>query len=275
MKYFIATLLLFAVFAGRLGAQVGINTTSPVGPFHIDGGGGGNGDNQHSQTPTDMQLSNDIVVNDIGQLGIGTVPTTKMHIKVPAIYSASLFRMQDGNEQQNQVMMSDESGHGSWRSLSMGNNFVHWKLDHTGFFFDATGNYQHFMASDASHVVFESTVANAAADHSKLFLPKGKYIILLKGDIFTGYDETYMSAIISGTYSGESQERQFSERYIAEYTMIAADFFNFTADVSLSLKLRLLNATNNLRPTVSQITVPKPPATCPATFIINVIKLND
>lgn len=52
----------FVVFS-----QVGINTTSPQGIFHIDGAG------DNSSTPTASQVLNDVVVLQNGNVGIGTI----------------------------------------------------------------------------------------------------------------------------------------------------------------------------------------------------------
>lgn len=54
---------------GNVYSQVGINTTNPQGVFHVDG----SKDNPSTGVPTNVQQSNDFVVNPNGSVGVGTV----------------------------------------------------------------------------------------------------------------------------------------------------------------------------------------------------------
>lgn len=70
--------LINAIFASSLGfSQVGINTENPQGIFHIDGAK----DNASIGAPTALQQVNDIYVDSVGRLGVGTTsPTNKVEI---------------------------------------------------------------------------------------------------------------------------------------------------------------------------------------------------
>lgn len=58
-------------------SQVGINTTNPLGIFHIDGGK----DNPATGTPSASQQANDIVATADGSLGIGTTaPASRLEV---------------------------------------------------------------------------------------------------------------------------------------------------------------------------------------------------
>lgn len=70
---FLALLLFSNVFA-----QVGINTNLPLKSLHIDG----KKDNPNNALPTADQIKNDVVVDEEGRVGIGTVaPTAKLDVR--------------------------------------------------------------------------------------------------------------------------------------------------------------------------------------------------
>lgn len=59
--------------------SVAVNTTTPLGIFHVDG----KGDNDASPTPA--QQANDFIITEAGNIGIGTIsPTNKLHINAAA-----------------------------------------------------------------------------------------------------------------------------------------------------------------------------------------------
>lgn len=63
---------------GSVSAQVGVNTILPLKPLHIDG----KKDNSSTGTPTADQIKNDVVVDEEGRLGIGTLtPEAKLDVK--------------------------------------------------------------------------------------------------------------------------------------------------------------------------------------------------
>jgi hypothetical protein len=75
MRNFFLTMVLFTPLLGY--SQVGVNTQNPQGIFHIDVAK----DNPSSASPSLTQQSNDVLVNNEGNLGIGTtIPTNKLHI---------------------------------------------------------------------------------------------------------------------------------------------------------------------------------------------------
>lgn len=70
-------MLLFMVGTTVFG-QVGVNTRLPLKSFHIDG----KKDNPLSTTLTAEQVSNDVVVDEEGRLGLGTLtPTAKLDVR--------------------------------------------------------------------------------------------------------------------------------------------------------------------------------------------------
>lgn len=70
----------FLVITSLIKAQVGINTTHPLGTFHVDGA------NDNSATPTVAQQANDFIVTPTGTTGIGITnldPSAKLQIDAP------------------------------------------------------------------------------------------------------------------------------------------------------------------------------------------------
>lgn len=74
----INTISVILLFSSTLFSQVvGVNTLNPFGVFHVDG----KGDNNTKGTPTPSQQTNDFIVTENGDIGIGiTSPEAKLHI---------------------------------------------------------------------------------------------------------------------------------------------------------------------------------------------------
>lgn len=105
---FTISVLLFACLAH---SQVGINTENPQQIFHVDG----QKDNPVTGNPSTTQQRNDVVVTENGQIGIGTTsPTTKLEINNGT--TAGAIKIVDGTQGVNKVLMSNESGVGTWQT---------------------------------------------------------------------------------------------------------------------------------------------------------------
>lgn len=95
--YFIILILLVNVFA--LKSQVGINSQSPLGIFHVDPKG---------DTSGTTNGSDDFIISSDGRVGIGTVsPTASLDV-------VGNLRIADGTEYDRYVLTSDDNGVGSW-----------------------------------------------------------------------------------------------------------------------------------------------------------------
>ncbi|WP_128331064.1 hypothetical protein [Apibacter sp. HY039] len=58
-------------------SQMGVNTPAPAGVFHVDA----SKDNNLSGLPTDAQQRNDVLIDSLGNMGIGTIyPKKKLHV---------------------------------------------------------------------------------------------------------------------------------------------------------------------------------------------------
>lgn len=110
LKLQLASIALFAF--GIFSAQVGVNTNTPLGTFHIDGAK----DNLPPATPTASQISNDVIVTSAGNVGIGTIsPSRKLEI---VSSTTPAFKLVDGSQNANYVLMSDASGNASWKATT-------------------------------------------------------------------------------------------------------------------------------------------------------------
>ena len=98
-------ILIWIFFPLTIYAQVGINTSNPIGIFNIDGKGDG--------ATTPATIANDVVINNKGYIGAGTIsPDTKLHIEVPV--NTYGLAIQDGNEAEGNILSSDTYGNASW-----------------------------------------------------------------------------------------------------------------------------------------------------------------
>ncbi|SHF20951.1 hypothetical protein SAMN05444362_104175 [Dysgonomonas macrotermitis] len=98
-------LLLMGIFSfGIINAQVGINTNTPQGVLHIDGQG---------NTSGTSNVSDDVLINTSGNIGLGTLsPTAKIH----SVGSSTLapMRITDTKQGTNYILVSDNAGNASW-----------------------------------------------------------------------------------------------------------------------------------------------------------------
>ncbi|NDW09980.1 hypothetical protein [Dysgonomonas sp. 520] len=102
-----SSLILFILLAvTAIKAQVGVNTESPQGVFHIDAKKNTNGN---------VNVADDVIVNSSGNVGVGTnAPQTKVDIRSSTAKGG--FRLQDGTQSVGKVLISDANGNGSWGS---------------------------------------------------------------------------------------------------------------------------------------------------------------
>ncbi|WP_221407223.1 hypothetical protein, partial [Dysgonomonas macrotermitis] len=90
-------------------AQVGINTQNTQGVFHMDAAG----DNTASGTITAAQSTNDILIDNTGNVGIGTLnPTARLHLK--SSVAGEAFRLADGTQGENKILLGDADGNAWW-----------------------------------------------------------------------------------------------------------------------------------------------------------------
>ena len=102
-------------------SQVGINTSTPEGVFHID-----SKKNNNNIASTSTTVADDVVVSNTsgkeGNVGLGTKdPSVKLHITTggtAATPNATGFRLEDGNQNTNFVLTSNSNGVGTWKPVA-------------------------------------------------------------------------------------------------------------------------------------------------------------
>lgn len=255
---YIILLFCFATFTAK--SQVAINTKSPLGNFHIDAAG------DNAATPTAAQLINDVIINNNGYVGIGTSPSRALHLK--STVAGKAFRLEDGNEFQDKILMTDGNGIATWKTLSSGGRLINLTLHHSGFAF--TGATQIFEAESNADVSYQSTIKNTTYTTRSLTLPKGNYMIFLTAIAEDLTLQPYFSVQIIGAYT--SGGTVLSSVYRGEPSLSANDFFSFTDEVRLSIRIRLFNAANNVN--TALVTPLNPPSTFGFNISINALKLS-
>lgn len=96
-----------------LKAQIGINTESPRGIFHVDS----KSDTPALGIPTVGLEIDDVLIDGDGNMGVGTIsPQVKMHIVTGGTSTnpKTGLRLDDGNQLNLRVLLSDANGVGRW-----------------------------------------------------------------------------------------------------------------------------------------------------------------
>ncbi|MBF0577218.1 hypothetical protein [Dysgonomonas sp. GY617] len=97
-------LLTGVLLIGLSHAQVGINTKTPLGTFHID-------PQNDTNTTGTVGTSDDIIITPDGKMGVGTLnPMANFDVN-------GKIRIADGSEQDGYTFVADANGVGSWKSL--------------------------------------------------------------------------------------------------------------------------------------------------------------
>lgn len=146
-------LLLFSVLLsfGLIRAQVGINTKTPQGKFHIDGKG---------DTSGSTNAGDDVVVKSDGKVGLGTVaPQAKLHIN-------GAIRIVDGTQGIDKFLVADNNGLAKWLPANI--------LDYKeGRLLGKIGD-----AADGSATLLNGTLAKPAdITLDKMVLKSGRWLI--------------------------------------------------------------------------------------------------
>ncbi|MCC9043625.1 hypothetical protein LNQ81_13170 [Myroides sp. M-43] len=104
-KRFLVLGIAFIFF--KINAQVGINTTMPLHPFHVDAAQ----NNPFNTKPTDIEIKDDFVVTKEGRVGVGTIaPQATLEVN-------GSVRIVDGSEGKGKILMSDDSGLAKWEKV--------------------------------------------------------------------------------------------------------------------------------------------------------------
>lgn len=186
MKQFALIHLFLTFIYFGLNAQVGINISQPAGIFHID-----------PQSNTPSITTDDVIVDENGYLGLGTVsPTAKLHINVASGNTA--LRIVDGNQKMDRVLLSDVEGNASWGIMpGSGGEIINLSTATTypkGVItkLKLSSNTQYKIASDGNFLVFIRWWAKAGALKDKS--TNGLFYLYKNGvqvDLLEHYEAVY------------------------------------------------------------------------------------
>jgi len=206
----ILTLAAAVFLSGNIFGQIGINTDTPKtgSVLHVDPAG---------NTTGSSGISDDVIVDQEGKLGIGTTsPDTKVHL-------IGKFRMTDGYQDEEQALISDENGVGSWQTLSLGNMDSEWEVTATTQIPDES------LIDISGTATFIHNRLGATTDNvSTITIPPGRYVIFVRGNIEIIKDYGTMRVY-------EGQNEIYNVPY-GEYLSGAAIYKEFTSEAVLSIK---------------------------------------
>lgn len=237
IKLYSIILILFV--SGSLTAQIGINTKT-IGSgntVYIEGG--------NTSVTTD-----DVIVTNTGNIGLGVVPQNKLDIKGSMIYAK-------GDPEKDKILASDAQGFALWKYISFASKIGEWKL------VNSAGNIT-FNANVTTQLKGVSSVLSGdelglkAGDNS-VIVPKGRYLMFITGDIAyyeygrlstnVGY-EVYYGITLNGT----------------------ASFLNLTVDTPITLYFMAISP--GVKRTDGTYLYSQPPYAYPFSFNIRFLRLD-
>lgn len=108
-------IVLLLVCSTCIYSQIGINTETPSGIFHIDGKG------NTQLLPTAIDFIDDVTITSDGDVGMGTLaPIAKLDIETGGITGSPIlgFKLRDGSQNQGWMLTSDTNGYATWDNPS-------------------------------------------------------------------------------------------------------------------------------------------------------------
>jgi len=234
MKYLyqlIFVLFLFPVVVlSQNNPRIGIMTHSPEKLFHIDA----SGDNESSAQPG--RYENDVVVDENGNVGIGTIaPTAKLHIKkTDNSASALLFDNSRNSYTQGHVVTSDVDGNIVIKVPETGLLYT-WRLGVNPILLEA--DFKKITGPTTTDITYLPGIVADPSNYS-LFVPKGKYMLLFIGDMNTTEYVTYR---LQGTYVNLGTTEEIVSIPYSSYLNSVSVYFDFKDDINLEMYIKGLN----------------------------------
>lgn len=108
---------LFTILSISVNAQVGVNTNSPQGIFHVNA--------NSANDPNNNSKTDDVVISTTtGNVGIGlTNPDTKLHINTNGTAASPVpgFKLTDGNQAEGRILQTNANGVATWKNIQLFN----------------------------------------------------------------------------------------------------------------------------------------------------------
>ncbi|MCA6067792.1 hypothetical protein JI747_011425 [Chryseobacterium sp. RG1] len=192
MKSFI-TLIVLIFLSTITKAQVGIMTTKPLQPLHIDA----SGNNNNADPVTDAQKNDDFTITKNGSVGIGDItPDRKLVVK-------GSIKITDGSQGVGKILSSDANGVATWNgNVNTAGKYAQWELRQTtGMNFPASDTLT-LGATDPSQATLNSVInfdqgVGLTPTTYGVHIPKGKYFVVVNGDV-QGREYCYLFVHLDG-----------------------------------------------------------------------------
>lgn len=199
-------------------AQVGVNTISPLGVFHIDAQG---------NTSGGTNFLDDIIIDSNGNVGLGTLtPQASFDITGKLRFSDN-----SGTNFTDYILASDENGKASWKNylIALRYKTIEWRLDNAAWGeIDASSNV--FTLSGTPTL---KTELGASTTGTSLTVPKGRYLIFMAGNIENVSEYAEVRLLKNGSPI-------MSPTYIRALSACAT-YVEFTAAETLSIQFAVFN----------------------------------
>ncbi len=222
-------LLLMAIFAiGFTYAQVGINTDSPQGLFHVDPKGDTSGANN---------TYDDLIITEAGNVGLGAItPTSRLHIQTDG--SAPALRIVDGNEDEDHIFTSDANGYATWKPNDLSSpSVIIWECVHNAYILPAAGQTNLiFVGQSFTFKTYNLTSSVAQGFTSGIHLPAGTYLMFLNGTVDK---EFYLLLKIRSSPITESSANNIDmATYYPEHYTSGSAYLSYTKDSRINISIR-------------------------------------
>lgn len=178
-------LSIFITFTCHLSSQViGINTINPQRLLHIDGASSPATTNPSSgSTITDLQFSDDVIITNEGNLGVGTGKTdAKLNLKSD---QPGAIRIVDGKERQFLSLVTiNTAGDASWVFAG-----IPWFAFLSGGELQTTNIFSTRMLNNyPNSVISDLTLGNVDATNGTISVPlDGRYLVTVTGYFFNSW----------------------------------------------------------------------------------------
>lgn len=213
--------IMFILPINLLIAQVGINTSSPLGIFHIDPLR--NNDSEINFSEFDSRLADDFIISNNGNIALGMLPSQNAKLSING-----KLRIFDGSEGDGLFFISNSNGLGKWTHVTLGDKVGLWTIGPT--IINFTGENQ--LIEGVSEIgVNYIGLTNGI---NSLVVPAGEYLMMVNADI-GGSEAAQLSIVKQNT--GEV----ISSSSYLEYLSGVVVYLLLTEVTPLSLKCKVLD----------------------------------
>lgn len=177
-----------------LAAQIGVNLENPEALFHLDSKA------NNTTATAAIKYFDDVMIDYNGNLVIGAkTAVTGSKVTVTGESGAKgVLQIADGTQANGYILHSDKDGVGDWVNFKTFpfNKYCIWTLQNSAFNFPSLGKSENLTGTasiDFSEISGTSTTA------SSITMPKGRYFILVSGEIEASKENAILRLLVNGT----------------------------------------------------------------------------